>query len=114
MQIAKTDSKPFSFGNYKALVSQISVTDTSEVLNIKADILAAMKEICDKEGYNLIMLMVTDIIDEATDLVYYGEPKQLIADAFKQDASGDYIHLPGVMSRKKQIVPPLTEAAEKY
>ena len=114
MQIAKTDSKPFSFGNYKALVSQISVTDTSEVLNIKADILAVMKEICDKEGYNLIMLMVTDIIDEATDLVYYGEPKQLIADAFKQDVSGDYIHLPGVMSRKKQIVPPLTEAAEKY
>ncbi|MCR5176304.1 MAG: manganese-dependent inorganic pyrophosphatase [Anaerovibrio sp.] len=114
LQIAKTDSKPFSFGSYKALVSQISVTDTSEVLDMKDDILAAMKEICDKEGFNIIMLMVTDIIDEATDLVYYGEPKQLIADAFGKDVSGDYIHLPGVMSRKKQIVPQLTEAAAKF
>ena len=113
-EIAKNDSKPFSFGSYKALVSQISVMDTAEVLDMKADITAAMKDICDKEGYTLIMLMVTDIIDESTDLVFYGEPKQLIADAFKQDASGDCIHLPGVMSRKKQIVPPLTEAAAKF
>ena len=42
-----------------------------------------------------------------------GEPKQLIADAFGKDASGDSIYLPGVMSRKKQIVPQLTEAAAK-
>lgn len=113
-QIAKTDSKPFSFGSKKALVSQISVMDTAEVLDMKGDITAAMDEICKTEGYDLIMLMVTDIIEESTDLIYVGEPKQLIADAFGQDASGDCIHLPGVMSRKKQIVPPLTEAAAKY
>ena len=112
-QIAKTDSKPFSFGSYKAIVSQISVMDTADILAKKAELTAAMNELCKAEGYNLALLMVTDIMEESTALVFVGEPKQLIADAFGKDASGDSIYLPGVMSRKKQIVPQLTEAAAK-
>ena len=112
-QIAKTDSKPFSFGNYKAIVAQISVMDTADILTKKAELVAAMKELCQNEGYDMSLLMVTDIMEESTELVFVGEPKQLIADAFGKDASGDSIYLPGVMSRKKQIVPQLTEAAAK-
>ena len=112
-QIAKTDSKPFSFGNYKAIVAQISVMDTTDILAKKAELVAAMQELCQNEGYDMSLLMVTDIMEESTELVFVGEPKQLIADAFGKDASGDSIYLPGVMSRKKQIVPQLTEAAAK-
>ncbi len=112
-QIAKTDSKPFSFGKYKAIVAQISVMDTADILAKKAELVAAMQELCQNEGYDMSMLMVTDIMEESTELVFVGEPKQLIADAFGKDASGDSIYLPGVMSRKKQIVPQLTEAAAK-
>ncbi len=112
-QIAKTDSKPFSFGNYKAIVAQISVMDTTDILAKKAELVAAMQELCQNEGYDMSLLMVTDIMEESTKLVFVGEPKQLIADAFGKDASGDSIYLPGVMSRKKQIVPQLTEAAAK-
>lgn len=112
-QIAKTDSKPFSFGKYKAIVAQISVMDTADILAKKAELVAAMQELCQNEGYDMSLLMVTDIMEESTELVFVGEPKQLIADAFDKDASGDSIYLPGVMSRKKQIVPQLTEAAAK-
>lgn len=112
-QIAKTDSKPFSFGKYKAIVAQISVMDTADILAKKAELVAAMQELCQNEGYDMSLLMVTDIMEESTELVFVGEPKQLIADAFSKDASGDSIYLPGVMSRKKQIVPQLTEAAAK-
>lgn len=112
-QIAKTDSKPFSFGSYKAIVSQISVMDTTDILAKKAELTAAMQDLCKAEGYDLALLMVTDIMEESSELVFVGEPKQLIADAFGKDASGDSIYLPGVMSRKKQIVPQLTEAAAK-
>lgn len=112
-QIAKTDSKPFSFGKYKAIVAQISVMDTADILAKKAELIAAMQELCQNEGYDMSLLMVTDIMEESTELVFVGEPKQLIADAFGKDASGDSIYLPGVMSRKKQIVPQLTEAAAK-
>ena len=112
-QIAKTDSKPFSFGKYKAIVAQISVMDTADILAKKAELVAAMQELCQNEGYDMSLLMVTDIMEESTELVFVGEPKQLIADAFGKDASGDSIYLPGVMSRKNQIVPQLTEAAAK-
>ena len=112
-RIAKTDSKPFSFGKYKAIVAQISVMDTADILAKKAELVAAMQELCQNEGYDMSLLMVTDIMEESTELVFVGEPKQLIADAFGKDASGDSIYLPGVMSRKKQIVPQLTEAAAK-
>lgn len=112
-QIAKTDSKPFSFGKYKAIVAQISVMDTADILAKKAELVAAMQELCQNEGYDMSLLMVTDIMEESTELVFVGEPKQLIADAFGKEASGDSIYLPGVMSRKKQIVPQLTEAAAK-
>ena len=112
-QIAKTDSKPFSFVKYKAIVAQISVMDTADILAKKAELVAAMQELCQNEGYDMSLLMVTDIMEESTELVFVGEPKQLIADAFGKDASGDSIYLPGVMSRKKQIVPQLTEAAAK-
>ena len=44
-QIAKTDSKPFSFGKYKAIVAQISVMDTADILAKKAELVAAMQEI---------------------------------------------------------------------
>lgn len=112
-QIAKTDSKPFSFGKCKAIVAQISVMDTADILAKKAELVATMQELCQNEGYDMSLLMVTDIMEESTELVFVGEPKQLIADAFGKDASGDSIYLPGVMSRKKQIVPQLTEAAAK-
>lgn len=112
-QIVRTDSKPFSFGCYKAIVSQISVMDTADILAKKGELTAAMQELCRAEGYDLALLMVTDIMEESTELVFVGEPKKLIADAFGKDASGDSIYLPGVMSRKKQIVPQLTEAAAK-
>ena len=42
-----------------------------------------------------------------------GSPKTLIGEAFKKDASGDSVYLPGVMSRKKQIIPPLTDAVQR-
>ena len=57
--------------------------------------------------------MVTNILDESTELLYVGAPKTLIGEAFQKDASGDSIYLPGVMSRKKQVIPPLSEAVKR-
>lgn len=113
-EIAKYDLKEFQIGDYRVVVSQISVMDTADVLAMKTQLIQSMKAICEKEGYDMSLVMVTDIINEGTWLLYTGNPKTLIGEAFKQDASGDSIYLPGVMSRKKQIIPPLSEAAKKY
>lgn len=113
MEIAKNDLKEFQIGDYRMIVSQISVMDTEEVLALKDELIACMNSICESEGYNMSLLMVTDIIDEGTHLLFTGNPKTIIGEAFHQDASGNLIYLPGVMSRKKQIIPPMVEASKK-
>ena len=72
-----------------------------------------MAQVCEKEGYAMSIVIVTDIINEGSYLLFSGEPKNLIGEAFKQDASKSVMYLPGVMSRKKQIIPPLSEAVKK-
>ena len=100
-------------GDYHLLISQISVMDTKEVLGLEPQLIEAMTTICEKEGFDMSLVMVTDILEEATYLLYAGSPKTLIGEAFKKDASGTHVYLPGVMSRKKQIVPPLSEAVKR-
>ncbi|MBQ9477960.1 MAG: putative manganese-dependent inorganic diphosphatase [Selenomonadaceae bacterium] len=113
VEIVKTDMKEFNIGDYKIAVSQISVMDPKEVLDIEDQLIAAMKENCDREGFDMHLMMVTDILEEATYLLFCGSPRTLIGEAFKKDASGTHVYLPGVMSRKKQIIPPLSEAVKR-
>lgn len=112
-EIAKNDLKEFQIGDYRIIVSQISVMDTKEVMDLEPQLIEAMTNICEKEGFDMSLVMVTDILEEATYLLYTGSPKTLIGEAFKKDASGTHVYLPGVMSRKKQIIPPLSEAVKR-
>lgn len=111
--IVKNDSKEFQIGNYPMLISQLSVMDTDQVMAMKDAILENMAQVCEKEGYAMSIVIVTDIINEGSYLLFSGEPKNLIGEAFKQDASQSVMYLPGVMSRKKQIIPPLSEAVKR-
>lgn len=112
-EIVKNDLKEFTIGDYRVIVSQTSVMDTKEIMDLEPQLIQAMKNICEKENFDLSLVMVTDILEEATYLLYAGSPKTLIGEAFKKDASGTHIYLPGVMSRKKQIIPPLSEAVKR-
>ena len=112
-EIAKNDLKEFQIGEYRIIVSQISVMDTAEVLALEPELIDSMNTICQKEGFDMSLVMVTDIIEEGTYLLYAGSPRTLIGEAFHKDASGNSIYLPGVMSRKKQIIPPLSEAVKR-
>ena len=112
-EIAKNDMKEFRIGDYRIIVSQISVMDTKEVMELEPELIKSMTSVCEKEGFDMSLVMVTDIIEEATYLLYAGSPKTLIGEAFKKDASGTHVYLPGVMSRKKQIIPPLSEAVKR-
>ena len=111
--IAKNDMKEFQIGDYRIMVSQISVMDTDEALKMKPELLESMDAIREEENFDMCLLMITDILQESTELLYVGSPKPLIGLAFKQDAAGDSVSLPGVMSRKKQIIPPLMDAVQR-
>ncbi|MBR1647479.1 MAG: putative manganese-dependent inorganic diphosphatase [Selenomonadaceae bacterium] len=112
-EIAKNDLKEFKIGDYRIVINQISVMDPAEVLALEDQIIAYMKEECEREGFDMHIMMCTDILEEATYLLYAGSPRTLIGEAFHCDASGNHVYIPGMMSRKKQCVPPLSEAVKR-
>jgi manganese-dependent inorganic pyrophosphatase len=111
MDIIQTDLKEFQISEYQVAIGQISVMDPVEILAAKESIQNYMDIMCQKEGYDLVVLMVTDIIMESSHLIYTGHASGLISQAFGQSGSAGVLYLPGVMSRKKQVVPPMVEAS---
>ncbi|MBB5337355.1 putative manganese-dependent inorganic diphosphatase [Pectinatus brassicae] len=114
MEIVKNDLKEFQLGDRRIVVSQTSVMDSEDILKRQGELLKNMEALCAKDNYDMCLVMITNILNEATNLLFTGEPRTLIGEAFKKDASGNMVYLPGVMSRKKQIIPQITEAAKKY
>lgn len=108
--IIGNDIKEFQIGDYRFAVGQISVMDAEDCLQIREQLRNDMENLRSKEGYHMVLLMVTDIIAEGTHLVYSGQPVGLLAQAFGSNGEDGVIYLPGVMSRKKQVIPPLVEA----
>ena len=110
-EIVHYDLKEFQTGEYRMSISQLSVMEPDEALAKQTaikDYLIAMRR---KEGFDMAILMVTDIIAEATHLIYAGQPISLLEQAFGSAGQDGLLYLPGVMSRKKQVLPPLVEAA---
>ena len=111
--IVRNDIKEFDFGEHRITVSQINIMDRQQALERLGELQKALNEFRKQEGYDLSLLMVTDILGEATDLLAAGNPQTQLVHAFGEAAAEGCYHLPGVLSRKKQIIPPLTEAFRK-
>lgn len=110
-EIVHHDLKEFQIGEYRIAIAQFSVMDSAEVLAKQTAIQEYLLAMRQKEGYDMVLLMITDIIQEATWLLYAGQPTALLTQAFHASGDDGVLHLPGVMSRKKQVVPPLVEVA---
>ena len=63
-----------------------------------------------EKGYAASFLMITSIIDEATNFIFAGNMDAVVAKAFDKEVLDKEVYLPKVMSRKKQIIPPLLDA----
>lgn len=94
-------------------VGQISSMDSEELKEIKARLLPFMVSECGRHGVTRVYFMLTDIMTQSTELLFYGEGSQEMAEtAFKMEPEDDAFYLKGVVSRKKQLIPPLMEAAQ--
>ncbi|MDO5798469.1 MAG: putative manganese-dependent inorganic diphosphatase [Eubacteriales bacterium] len=94
-------------------VGQISSMDSEELKEIKARLLPFMVSECGRHGVTRVYFMLTDIMTQSTELLFYGEGSQEMAEnAFKMEPKNDAFYLEGVVSRKKQLIPPLMEAAQ--
>ncbi len=106
-EILNTDFKEFNFAGNKVGIAQIEVMETSEVKKKKAEILKEMEKTRVQRGLVQVILMVTDIMKEASELWFVGDKKEVFEKAFGKKVVDNAIYIEKCMSRKKQVVPPL-------
>lgn len=107
-ELLRMDSKTFDVAGKKFRVSVLETTAPGVVLDRKDSLMATMQTVAAEDGADQVLLFVIDILrEEATVLVPNNLVKSLIEKSFDAEVTGDLVVLPGVMSRKKQIIPSL-------
>ena len=111
--VFSSDFKAFSRGDVKFGVGQSTyMTDKSRAA-AEALVQPFLPEASRREGLPLIFYMFTDMKTQSTDLMFYGHnAEEIIRDAFHVEPEGNIAKLPGVVSRKKQLIPPLLAALQ--
>jgi len=104
--IINSDFKDFLFSNKKIGVGQVEISDLKEAAERKEELFRGLKEIKESGKYRLVVLMLTDIIKGSSLLLAEGKIEYL-EKAFGKKIKNNSLYLKGVMSRKKEIIPPL-------
>lgn len=106
-ELLRSDFKEFHIAGHNLAVCQITCLDIDSMLPRLPEILDAMGRLKAIKGYDALLMMMTDVLRCGTELVFLGE-EEAIRQAFDvEDLSAQHVFLPGVVSRKKQIVPAL-------
>ena len=109
-EMVVADFKAFEFGDSHVGIGQIETVDPDQVLSQQAAVLAAMDELVEERGFDLLVLLVTDLLAEESTALLAGSKTDVVAAAFETTINDRTVSLSGVMSRKKQVVPPLEKA----
>ncbi len=112
-ELISEDLKEYVSGNTIFAIAQVETIDLGRLSQRKDKLVKAMNALCERHNYAFMCLMVTDIFEEATELIAAGEKSNLVEQAFGQSDSLGRIYLHGVMSRKKQVVPVIYEVLRK-
>jgi manganese-dependent inorganic pyrophosphatase len=104
------DSKEFEAGSHRFEIAQVNAIDVSEVTSRQKEIEVLMNEKIARKGLDLFVFVVTDILNNDSVAIVLGNHSGIIEGAFKTSVVDNRVLLPGVVSRKKQIVPVITEA----
>ena len=105
--LIQTDFKEFHIAEHHLAVSQITCVDSAALMTRRNEFLTVMEELRIKRGYSMMILMMTDVLLEGSYLLYLGD-EDMFRQAFNTELKDHACFLPGVVSRKKQIIPMLT------
>ncbi|GIP15825.1 putative manganese-dependent inorganic pyrophosphatase [Paenibacillus montaniterrae] len=108
-QLISLDSKEFSMGNYKVEIAQVNAVDTNDVLSRQTELEAALNNIIAAKGLDLFVLVTTDILNNDSIALALGSKAEAVEKAYNVKLDNNTALLKGVVSRKSQIVPVLTE-----
>lgn len=110
-ELIDSDAKSFTMGGKSVRIDQINVVDFDDIDKRQDDIKKAMAAEAKAKSYDLFLVLVTNVLNSDSRLIVVGEPTEVVEKAFNNKLGADAtMPLPGVVSRKKQVVPPLTDA----
>ncbi|WP_297819711.1 manganese-dependent inorganic pyrophosphatase [uncultured Lactobacillus sp.] len=113
-ELIDLDAKSFELNGHNVRIAQVNTVDLPEAMQRKDSFIKAMNESSTENGYDMFMLVITNVLDSDSEAIVVGtdEAKALFEKAFDKKLEDSSVALPGVVSRKKQVVPPLTKAFE--
>ncbi|NJH81375.1 manganese-dependent inorganic pyrophosphatase [Staphylococcus hyicus] len=109
-QLLNKDAKSFDMGERTVRIAQVNTVDIDEVMARQEALENAMNKEIAEHNYTSFILVVTDILNSDSKILVTGADTDKIANAFKTTLDNNTAFLPGVVSRKKQIVPQVTDA----
>jgi manganese-dependent inorganic pyrophosphatase len=112
-QLVAMDAKEFSMNGAKVQIAQINVVDVDDVLSRQAELEPALQNIVNDKGLDLLLFLVTDVLNGDSVGVTLGPRAAVVESAYGVTLVDNRAHLKGIVSRKSQIVPVLTETFAK-
>ncbi|MGA9230783.1 MAG: manganese-dependent inorganic pyrophosphatase [Exiguobacterium oxidotolerans] len=110
-ELISLDAKEFSMGTHKVEIAQVNTVDTAEVLLRQAELEEQINTIILEKELDLFVFLVTDILTNNSVALVLGQQAPLVEQAYGIEATNHLVYLEGVVSRKKQVVPILTDTA---
>lgn len=112
-QLISMDAKEFSMGDKKVVIAQVNTVDPEDVLNRRNEIEIAIEKVINEKHLDLFLFVITDILENNSVALSLGSSKNAVEEAYNVTLENSTALLKGVVSRKKQIVPVLTDVLSK-
>ncbi|TSB48255.1 manganese-dependent inorganic pyrophosphatase [Alkalicoccobacillus porphyridii] len=108
-ELITIDAKEFSMGSKEVEIAQVNTVDVQDVVARQVEIEAEVEKVIAEKGLDLFVLVITDILANDSVVLALGASTEAVENAFQVKLDNHVASLPGVVSRKKQVVPPLSE-----
>ena len=113
-QLITEDLKTFAFGaDFTVGVAQVETSNLERFLERGSELMEEMERYRQNNRLDLFLLLVTDLFRQGSELLVTGPAQHIVEKAFGYPLQGNKVFLPGVLSRKKQVIPPLGKAVQE-
>ena len=110
-EILNLDAKEIDLKQVKSVIAQVNTASIEDVMTMKAELENGMQKVIDEKGLDLFMLLITDIVNSNSQVIVLGNRADLVEKSYSVTLENHTALLKSVVSRKKQVVPVLTENA---
>ena len=110
-EILNLDAKAINLKDKKAIIAQVNTASIPDVMKMKNDLEEGINKIIEQNNLDLFMFLITDIINSNSQVIALGNSAHIVEKAYNVTLVDNTVLLEGVVSRKKQVVPIMTENA---